>query len=417
MPKKNHTPTLPIEIWNMILRYSISVPDFFDPDGMVGRFPIWVIRRLKWSDPGIYYKAESMRNTLRRVCRAWDTYLCPYAHRFVRMDDVIHGYVPLQYLKSAIRVSFGEHTYQYCDTCKLELFRSELPSRRPFRTDYSELCRYILEHKRPFRTQIIDYGELGHLILEDLVLSHVFPNLQCIQGFRNRMPANELIEDINSLPFLRQVFVELEWAEYKMTTLSSSTLTTLYISLPIINTSFTPFTDKTFDLPALKHLHIEESYEQSDNEYETPLWLHLVRILGRDLRTLYVPVEGKCTIKCIPGEIWTICPKLEDLYSPLQPPSTPPPVGHPLHTLGLVCDYIAEEDCFNDYEYVPDWPGLRTIRIDLSWEDWTKCGCGPLPTSQLEELGPDVSLQDDKGESLVDYISRVEFEINGSSSE
>jgi hypothetical protein len=391
----------------MILRYSISVPDFFDPDGMVDRFPVWVIRNLNWSDPRIYYKAESIRNTLRRVCRAWDTYLCQYAHRFVRMDDVVHGNVPLQYLKSAIRISFGEHAYQFCHACEPGIFRAELPSRRPLKSSYSDLCRYILEHKRPFGTQIIDHGNTGDSILDDLVLSRIFPSLQCIQAFRDYMPVTEIIEDIESLPFIRQVFLELEWPEDEMPSLSSSTITTLCISLPIANYPFTLFTDKNPYLPALRHLHIEEPSREPNAEYDTPLWLHLVRVLGRELRTLYVPLEEKCTKEDTPEEIWRICPKLEDLRIPQKPPSTPPPTGHPLHALGLICDYISDEDCFGDFDYVSNWPGLRTIRVDLSWDDWTKGDCGPLPTSQSEKLAPNVSLEDSKGESLVEYLSRV----------
>jgi hypothetical protein len=39
---------LPTEIWQIILRYSISVPDLFDPDDLVDRFPPRVITKRSW---------------------------------------------------------------------------------------------------------------------------------------------------------------------------------------------------------------------------------------------------------------------------------------------------------------------------------------------------------------------------------
>ncbi|PVF98528.1 hypothetical protein CPB86DRAFT_705038, partial [Serendipita vermifera] len=97
---------LPAEIWQWILRYAISVPEFFDPDYWVDRFPPWVIKRRRKLDFGEYKKAEATLNSLRRVCRRWDQYLRKYAHRFVVMSDVVvHGKVPVQYLRSAMRTS------------------------------------------------------------------------------------------------------------------------------------------------------------------------------------------------------------------------------------------------------------------------------------------------------------------------
>jgi hypothetical protein len=89
---------LPPQVWQMILRYSISVAEFFDPN-IVDRMPLWCIRWCEdWNDPKQYWITERIRNNLRTVCRSWDAYLHPLAHRFVHMDDVVHGLVPAHYL-------------------------------------------------------------------------------------------------------------------------------------------------------------------------------------------------------------------------------------------------------------------------------------------------------------------------------
>jgi hypothetical protein len=79
----------------MILRYSISSLGFFDPKNTADRFPPWVIERRGRSNESAYYEAERTRNILQRVCRSWGEYLQLYAHRFVRITDVLHGHVPM----------------------------------------------------------------------------------------------------------------------------------------------------------------------------------------------------------------------------------------------------------------------------------------------------------------------------------
>ncbi|PVG04333.1 hypothetical protein CPB86DRAFT_693642, partial [Serendipita vermifera] len=96
---------LPAEICQMILRYAISVPEFLDPDYWVDQFPPWVIvNRGSSYSLKRYIKAETIRKSLRRVCRRWDVYLRQYAHRWVRMCDIVHGTVRAKYLRSAIRI-------------------------------------------------------------------------------------------------------------------------------------------------------------------------------------------------------------------------------------------------------------------------------------------------------------------------
>ncbi|PVF93996.1 hypothetical protein CPB86DRAFT_714178, partial [Serendipita vermifera] len=96
---------LPPEIWQTILRYSISVPVFLDPDA-VERISPWIVNQpdIEWNDERSYWEAERTRNALQRTCRLWDVYLRRYEHRFVRMGDVAHGLGAAQHLKVAVRV-------------------------------------------------------------------------------------------------------------------------------------------------------------------------------------------------------------------------------------------------------------------------------------------------------------------------
>ncbi|PVG04341.1 hypothetical protein CPB86DRAFT_693116, partial [Serendipita vermifera] len=95
---------VPLEIWHIILRYSISVPDLFDTH-ITDRIPPWFIYESNWNDTDQYWDAERTRNNLRRVCSSWDIYLRKFAHRFVSMDDVVHQIIPASHLQSAIRIS------------------------------------------------------------------------------------------------------------------------------------------------------------------------------------------------------------------------------------------------------------------------------------------------------------------------
>ncbi|PVG04342.1 hypothetical protein CPB86DRAFT_213195 [Serendipita vermifera] len=93
---------LPLETWHIILRYSISLPDFFDTH-ITDRIPPWFIYESNWNDTEQYWDAERTRNNLRRVCSSWDIFLRNFAHRFVSMDDVVHRILPADHLQSAIR--------------------------------------------------------------------------------------------------------------------------------------------------------------------------------------------------------------------------------------------------------------------------------------------------------------------------
>jgi hypothetical protein len=408
MSTRGDIPALPLEIWYIILRYSISVPHFLDPDDLVDRFPPWVLNSRDYSDPKIYYNSESTSNDLRRVCKTWDEYLSQFAHRFVHMFDVVHGVVPVHYLRSALRISFRGHYLDLCDSCDYEVVQSYAPGRR---VNYVDLCACILKHEGPLKAEIIDYEFQEYNLFQESDFFSFFPELIRAQGMEELILPEELTRVTKYLPSFRHMHTPLQWYDEEVHSLKSSTLTTLIILFHIPDLSSIVFTDESIQLPALRHLHIEECQYSRPSKYDEPAWLSLLKVVGKELRTLYLPPEEKCTEMSTSGEIWSICPKLEDLYLSQWPPTIPPPIGHPIHTLGMYHAHISYEKPLEDF--VPDWPGLRTIRIAMEWKLWTEYDFGPLTSSQLEWLDSrGLCLEDERGESYMAYLSRGQPKIS-----
>ncbi|CCA69309.1 hypothetical protein PIIN_03208 [Serendipita indica DSM 11827] len=93
---------LPTETWQTILRYTISVPLFFDTDPAAS-YGLAAVR--VYHDTSAYWDSERTRNKLRRVCSSWNIYLQCFAHRLVCLDDIIHNHVPI----TAIPLAYRKH--------------------------------------------------------------------------------------------------------------------------------------------------------------------------------------------------------------------------------------------------------------------------------------------------------------------
>ncbi|CAG7852891.1 SubName: Full=Uncharacterized protein {ECO:0000313/EMBL:CCA75169.1} [Serendipita indica DSM 11827] len=100
MPTSTPWTRTPLEIWQEILKLTISLPLFFSTNP--GPKDLGV--RGEFTDTSIYWEAERTRNALRRVNKSWDTYLRRFDHRFVDLVDVEHGDIPLDAIRSAIRI-------------------------------------------------------------------------------------------------------------------------------------------------------------------------------------------------------------------------------------------------------------------------------------------------------------------------
>ncbi|PVG04346.1 hypothetical protein CPB86DRAFT_869041 [Serendipita vermifera] len=363
--------------------------------------PPWVISSRGWSDSTTYDEAESTRNTLRSVCKTWDDCLCLYAHRFVRMRDVVHGIVPARYLKSALRISFDGHDGIYCDLCKPQKFRLDEGAAFHQRSDkkYLELCSHILDKMKPLRAEIIDLPTRCSGI-ENLVSPTMFPRAVHIRAMWGNIPITEVVQLIESLPSLHHMYVPCIWVENKVSSLKSTTLTTLFLSFQTL--SFTSFAKESIHLPALRHLHLDYACHRDSDDYNEPAWLPLLRVIGKELRTLYLPWDTMFYGQ-IPGDLWNLCPKLEDLFHSQQLLDVPaPPEGHPLHTLGTSFYWLPSQDDIK--EHIPSWPGLRTIRVDVSWEAWIRADFAQLARPQLDWLSSRFSLEDRTGQSYVEYF-------------
>jgi hypothetical protein len=320
MPNMDHISTLPVELWQKILRYSISVPDFLDPDEMVDRFPPRVIFIRGLSSSRTYYKAETARNALRRVCRAWDEYLQKFAHRFLCIFDVVHGNVPIDYLKTAIRISMERHGDEFCEACQPQQIWPRSSELYPYvtgHTGYYQLCHDIFQSIKPLKATILDYAYNEDVIFQRGDWSRFLSNLARVQAANSYiLGGTERIEVMESLLSMRHLYMHVDLFTETKFSVHSSTLTTLCIEFLIPDPSYTFFPAKDIYLPALRHLHILDSGYEEPATYDELAWLQLVRVVGKNLRTLHVPFERRCSLRVVPGEIWTICPKLEDLCSP-----------------------------------------------------------------------------------------------------
>jgi hypothetical protein len=389
---------LPREIWQIILRYSISVPDFFDVN-IGDRVPPWCTFDSDWNNPTLYWASERILNSLRRVCRSWDTYLQHYAHRFVRMDDVVHRLVPVHYLKSAVRVSLGDHKCQFCSMCQLQQqqHRQEIAEAQEANIDYSGLYMQILRQNQPFRATMLDYSYSENQFVEQTILPSAFPNLVVVQVLRYSISAAEVIRFIESCPSFRHSFVSCFWNPGSMAPLKSLILTTLTLSLEFTGSLLKVLTHEDLYLPALRHLYIQPSWSLQGSAHVEPLYFPFLRLTGRELRTLHLPRE-KGLLGDISGELWNICPKAEHMHLAGQKTTVPPPVDHPVHTVSINWYEIWLGDPL--HAHVPDWPRLRTVRLDSTWD-------GPLTSAQLENFDSRLHLEDSLGESYANYLLRL----------
>lgn len=399
---------LPPEIWQWILRYAIAAPEFLDPDYWVDRFPPKVIRRRDDLNFQKYLEAESTLKTLQRVCKTWEEYLSRYAHRFVDMSDVVHGKVSVEDSRSAIRIRFNGHADIFCENCKPEKNRLDGEVTVLGLGEYFGYCRQIFEQEQSFKVEILECDYYGYGILWGLISPQKVPNLTTVLDEHEAACGTEHFRDIVSLPFLRYANIKITGSGDGAPIFISSTLTTLVLTLWIPNPSFALFTDKNLSLPSLRHLEIQHSLYHRLSIYDEPAWLPLLKVVGKKLRTLCLPLDVQCRQATLPGQIWTLCPKLEDLryFGPF--PDKPPPERHPLHTIDVDVAWIIR---FKEEEiWVWDWPGLHTVRFDVEWEEWSLSETSIQMGSPLEWFGSRLRVEDMRGESYMEWLSRVNRE-------
>ncbi|PVG04353.1 hypothetical protein CPB86DRAFT_778602 [Serendipita vermifera] len=391
---------LPHELWQTVLRYAISVPVFLDAGAVDSISPLMInYPNVEWNNSKPYWAAERTRNSLRRVCNSWDQYLRHYGHRFIRMFDVVHGTFPAHHLHAAVRISLGDHIKLCCKKCTTKDYWPGGEDNSDETTDdsYQQLCRLIFHRFHPIKVQILDFGNSDIDMFELLcpLPPSALPNLVILQAayIAGLETAFKLI---NSIPRLRHCFVKCHWGSIKDLSLKSSSLTTLFFPFCSSIPSSDYFTEDKFYLPALRHLYMTlYGYAGSYGASEL-WWLALLKTVGKELRSLYLPIHGYVGVD-LPGDIWSLCPKLELLHCSMKL-SIPPPPEHPLHTLSIP-NMCLQGSCSLP-GCIPDWPGIRTIRVNGQWARL-------LDRLKLDSLNPRLRVEDAFGESYSEYVSRV----------
>jgi hypothetical protein len=173
-----------VEIWQMILRYAISVPIFFEANPVQACGYQQFIE--SYNNPRLYWRAERSRNVLRRVCASWNAYLKRYDHRYVDLMDVKHGHVPTFALPRAIRIEISSgypDRYYGRSKAEIDILFPDLPgpwsleilegnavsrfSDRIFKSGKAPLLKSIL------KAHSIAWEEIIHLNPNTLLLSVV----------------------------------------------------------------------------------------------------------------------------------------------------------------------------------------------------------------------------------------------------
>jgi hypothetical protein len=344
--------SLPVEVWQAILRYAIEVPLFLDPDAYEG-----VLARVEFNGrisllnhEYIYWSAEKTRNRMQLVSKSWDSFLRPFEHRFVRMLDVRHGKVPLQKLETAIRVSF-EGCYD-C-TCRGVCLKS------PF----FDFIHETLAQVGSIEAEIFEVPEMAVFLPWTFKLENL--KVLISQQLRSSYRLSDLLRGLPSLRHFHGTHYYATATESGQGPFSSNVVTLAFSIQP--EGKYDPI---VLDLPCLRHLRIDLSAQRATIEFTKEAVLNILRVVGRQLRSFYflhVP-PGNETLE----EIWELCPKLESLHISFSLVS--PPTGHPIRKLHL--RHIGQIDALSP---LSAWPNLRRI------------GLGPLNWREVDFRGKDAS--------------------------
>jgi hypothetical protein len=382
---------LPSELCHIILQDAISVPVFLDPDAVENITPhVLTNPNFTWNDAKPYWAAEDTRNSLRRVCKSWDSFLRNYEHRFIDLLHIVHNDLPLKHLKSAIRVSFREHDIASCWKCRESFQRSFLNCH-----SYMQACWFFIEQVQPIRATILDGGDFGPRLYE-FKASH-FPDLITLQT--SNVNYGDITEVVNKIPNLRHCFCKTVWEWRENLQVKSSSITTLSFPLryPFPRPDF--FINENCFFPALRHLYFDESnttWDEDEHFIES-----LLKIVGKELRSLYLPNHS--ADYDLPKNIWSLCPKLELLHTDMPLEWAPPP-EHPLHTIGLPTCRFFNNLGFSQQPELPDWPIIRAVRFNMIWKSYLSKHIEP-PI----RWDPDLRLEDAIGVTYDEYLKDAKW--------
>lgn len=298
----------PAEIWCTIIKYTISVPVFFDvnPADSCG-----VEELNTYNHEAPYWESERCRSSLRRVCSSWNLYLLGFDHRYVRLTDVIHGLVKDWRMRQAVRLNL--------DPCHcIDCIPGELDSGSTSQDALLQVLHRLVEQSHEnwsveiLRGQIANEGDL-------LLLTRQAPRLKSVVGRHSTQVAgaSHLLPNLLTLCGTADDSALLTFEPEG--TMSFLHLTTLQVHL----TSLEPCS--RWQLPTLRHL----SFVYNSPEYSPApeKFLNMLKAVGTNLVSLFY--YGRPLDVPVPSELWQLCPRLERLQTPMLWETYPTP-QHPL---------------------------------------------------------------------------------------
>ena len=393
-----------VEIWHIILKFSISVPIFFDTDPLE-TYGVEVIPRYYYDDE--YWESERSRNSLRRVCRAWNEFLKHYDHRFVRLADVLHEHVPPASLSKAIRVElpdvicscgeFHEETHGDFTRGLVNIWEAAL----------SEANAGSGTKATQWRLEILD-GSIDFISEKIETLWMCTPNLKVMisqgVGVSRWSTAN-----FPSLKAFLSNPTDSSHIQGFLRGIDLSSLTTLHIHSNHLDGL------QDSNLHTLKHLSIDSDGTQVEVWSQESLHPLLQRI-GSNLHTFYYRCEPVAVD--IDPQLWQFLSSVRNVQLPYKWGSRLP-WGHPLRSIQITIDDLWEADsvrprnlhgmCEQAKDYLPPPSfGCCIIRMDTTW--YCELLSGSSESGQLalwiDEYYQRSSIPfvDAHGDGLYDYI-------------
>lgn len=264
-----------------------------DPIGACGfrEFINW------YSEESPYYTAERYRNALRRVCSSWNVYLLRFNYRYVDLDDVQRGSIPIMAISQAIRLVY--RPFEDGPKAQMELVK-----------------RCLSEGSGYWPLEILDGGivQIDGLFFNSGRIPEI-RSIRCTtrfldhEGFASLAPKLTFFDASIQDPY---VVYDLPPINTSIHNLKVSQLTSLVICLDQFNLLLPS------EFPGLKHLSISPSYYLFSEPYISPEEMTVIlKQVGKNLVTfsdtsdssaLYYGSNG--SILYIPSEIWELCPNL-----------------------------------------------------------------------------------------------------------
>jgi hypothetical protein len=353
----------PMEIWHAILKYSIYVPLFLDSDP-VETYGIDIIRQYSYEFP--YWQSERTRNSLRRVCHAWNEFLQLYAHRFVRLDDVAHQRVPPSALSRALRIDLdGERDCaceEFCYTDSGSVLWVNM--RDAWFSALSSMQNGMDEAKwNHWKVEIIKGWLSGESNRFHLIRRRA-PSLKVMicQGLG-------LYDSPEDLPQgLRLFSVESLNGLSSLDICGFTFLTALHMTLLTLRIR----TDG-WDLPLLLHLSVACN-EHSRPSLQDELYF-LLQGVGPQLRTFHF--LHPLLPESMESRLWAVLPRVESIRLPYIWKDCNIPLEHPLQRVQICVEDISNLETArrrhdistSSYpQYIPNNLDRRwIIRLDTTW--------------------------------------------------